>query len=364
MNRLLFDKAARVASRKADALLGRFLPLAPTLDAMSLRPFELHLELTNLCNANCIFCPYQFQERDVSFMPDEVFYKAVGDYAAIGGGSVGLTPIVGDPLIDREFLARVKYLRSLPSIDRIWVTTNAILLDKHGVADVLNSGLSSITISTSGFDRESYERVYRSKSYSRMLKNVRELLALNSEKEDPLTIVIGLRSDRPLEDILKDEDFREIQSYNPLIDFTWAYTSAGDRIKRESLPASMKLRSVSIRQKNEPCVQVYNGPIVLPDGTLLLCSCVAAMDATTDLGIGNILENDLLSIWRSPRVKELRASFGSPALNETCKKCDMYRNLELYRTSEGRKRAQLNRARNEGRLVKRSDAPKGPFSGG
>ncbi len=41
-----------------------------TLDAMALRPFELHLELTNLCNANCIFCPYQYQERATGFMSD------------------------------------------------------------------------------------------------------------------------------------------------------------------------------------------------------------------------------------------------------------------------------------------------------
>ena len=40
-----------------------------------LRPFELHLELTNLCNANCIFCPYQFQERPTGFMSDEVFER-------------------------------------------------------------------------------------------------------------------------------------------------------------------------------------------------------------------------------------------------------------------------------------------------
>jgi len=108
---------------------------------MESRPFELHLELTNLCNANCVFCPYQFQTREVQFMSDEVFYKAVQDYVSIGGGSVGLTPIVGDALIDPKFLDRARYLRSLPQVDRIWLTTNCILLDRFGIEPVLQSGI-------------------------------------------------------------------------------------------------------------------------------------------------------------------------------------------------------------------------------
>lgn len=69
--------------------------------------------------------------------------KAVHDFAAIQGGSVGLTPIVGDALIDPKFLERVRYLGSLPQIDRIVLTTNAILLDKFGIDAILDSGIDS-----------------------------------------------------------------------------------------------------------------------------------------------------------------------------------------------------------------------------
>src|SRR6266705_1178700 len=129
MNRVFLGKVQRAFLRKAEAFVGRLYPIQETLTAMEMRPFELHLELTNLCNADCVFCPYQFQTRETQFMPDEVFHKAVDDYVSSGGGSMGLTPIVGDALIDPKFVARVNYLRSRPTIDRIWLTTNAILLD-------------------------------------------------------------------------------------------------------------------------------------------------------------------------------------------------------------------------------------------
>src|SRR5260370_9528104 len=115
-NTVFFDKARRVVSRKADSIVGRLYPIQRTLTAMALRPYELHLELTNLCNANCIFCPYQFQERPTGFMSDQVFDKAVDDYVKINGGSVGLTPIVGDALIDPKFLGRAHHLLGLPEI--------------------------------------------------------------------------------------------------------------------------------------------------------------------------------------------------------------------------------------------------------
>jgi radical SAM protein with 4Fe4S-binding SPASM domain len=362
VNRLLARKAVRVARRKADALIGRLYPLQKTLDAMALRPFELHLELTNLCNANCVFCPYQFQMRKVEFMTDEVFHKAVGDYVSSGGGSVGLTPIVGDALIDPKFLERVRYLRSQPQVDRIWLTTNCILLDRFGVDAVLQSGITALNVSTAGFDAEMYERVYRNSSYQRMRRNVLELVERNAALGSPVVIAIALRPDRPMTEVLADPDFQPILAHKPLLDFTWSFTSANGRITREILPASMKLRVVTSRP--EACASVYNGPIVLPDGVVMGCSCVAAMDAVKDLAIGDIRQSSLSEIWGDARMRELRESFKTGGLNSTCAGCDMYRDLEFYRTGEGRERAKLNRARAAGLVVKAQPAPNRPFSGG
>ena len=362
MNRIFVNKLYRMLKRKVDVFFGYLFSLDKTLDIMSARPYELHLELTNLCNAKCIFCPYQFQKRKVDFMPDDIFYKAVKDFCDIGGGSVILTPIVGDALIDPKFLDRVKHLRSQYSIDRIELTTNGILLDKYGIEEILDSGITSIFISTAGFEEEMYKRVYQSSSYQRMKENVLKLVESNSKKKDPVHITIGLRSDRPLDEVLKDKDFQPILAYKPHIDFTWSFTSANGRITPEMLPTTMKLRSVGSRKK--PCVQLFNGPIILPDGTVMACDCVAAMDAVQDLGIGNIMESSLIDIWNSHRIKEIRASFGTNCLNKTCAGCDMYREPEIYRTFEGREKARLNKQRLAGKIVFRKDKPTEPFPGG
>lgn len=332
LNRLLAEKVARVVGRKADAFVGRLYPLQKTLDDMAARPYELHLELTNLCNANCVFCPYQFQQRKVEFMPDDTFRKAVGDYMETGGGSVGLTPIVGDALIDPKFLERVRYLRSQTQVDRIWLTTNCILLDRFGIDAILRSGSTALNVSTAGFDAQMYELVYRNASYQRMRRDVVDLVERNTQLGSPVSITIALRPDRPLEAVMADPDFQPILAHKPQLDYTWSFTAANGRITREILPSSMTLPVVTSRP--EACVNTYNGPIVLPDGSVMGCSCVAAMDATKDLAIGNIKQSSLGEIWSGAPIRQLRSSFGRPGLNRTCAGCDMYRDLEFYRTRE------------------------------
>ena len=266
-------------------------------------------------------------------------------------------------LIDPKFLTRVQHLGSLDEIDRIFLTTNAILLDKHGITEVLTSGLTSIMISTSGFEKESYKRIYRSPAYERMKENVTHLVEENARLGSPVHISICLRTDRPLADVMRDPDFQPILDHKPTVDFAWSYRSVGGRITREALPDEMQFRKVP--PKKETCGSLYNGAMVLVDGTVVACACIAAMDAVPDLKIGNVLENDLLEIYASELTRQLREQFRNPGtLNSTCANCDAYQDCELYRTKEGRIRAELNRKRAQGTVCKRTDKANVPFAGG
>jgi len=364
MNHLMIQKVKKALIRKFESLAGSMLfDLQKTIESMALRPFELNLELTNICNADCIFCCYQFQTRPETVMPDHIFYKSLQDYIHIAGGSVGLTPLVGDALVDPKFLDRVRYIRSLPEIDRIFVTTNGILLDKFGITEILTSGLTSIDISTSGFNKETYKRIYRSSMYERMKANVTALVTENAKLGFPVNLSIGLRTDRPISQVLEEPDFQPILKHKPHLDFIYFFSTANGRITPELISPTMKLRTS--RAKTESCANLYNGPIVSPNGDVLGCSCFDAMDAIPDLKIGNILEKSLLDIYAGQLMKQLRDQFKwGGILNRTCANCDSYQGLDLYRSREGRTRAGLNRERHTGRSVKRNDKAKGISSGG
>lgn len=334
MDRFRFERLRSAAWRELGHVLGRFRSLRPVLDAFESAPPQLGLEFTNLCNADCIFCPYQFQRRPHEFMADAVFEKAVADYVALGGGEVELTPIVGDPLIHPDFVARVRYLRSRPRLTRISTITNGILLDRHGIDAVLASGLTAIFISTAGFDEAMYRRIYRSTAYQRMRRNVLDLVRRNNLSGRPVQITICLRGDRPLARLLRDPDFRDILAERPTIRSNRSYSDAGGRIRPDTLPGTIRLRV--LRPHPEPCAYTYLGPSVLSDGTVVACNCLAAVDAPPELILGHILRDSLADVWRGRTLRALRDSFTTPGLNATCAACTMYQNLDALRARRGR----------------------------
>src|SRR5690349_13228570 len=91
-------------------------------------PRGLHVEGTNTCNAECVFCAYPQMERKKQVMSKELFERVVRDYVAMGGHHVSLTPIVGDPFVDRHLFERLDFLMALPEVRGIGFYTNAILM--------------------------------------------------------------------------------------------------------------------------------------------------------------------------------------------------------------------------------------------
>jgi radical SAM protein with 4Fe4S-binding SPASM domain len=344
VNRIVVARARKAVAQTVDILAGRLSRRDPLSD-YAVKPATLGLELSNLCNANCIFCPYQFQTRPTQIMGEDVFRKAVSEFVAIGGGDIDLTPIVGDALIDPDFLPRVKFLRSHPEIGRISLITNGILLDKHGISGILGSGINAVGISTAGFEAEMYQRVYRNTSYTRMRNNVLNLVRENNERGRPVEISIFLRPDRELDEVFADPDFKQILALNPEVGAQRLYSDAGGRIAHNSLPRTMPLRVLKPRTK--ACDQTYFGPVVLSDGTVLVCNCFASMDAQETLGLGNILQRSLIEMWQSEQLRRLRESFGTSALNATCARCTAYAPHTTLLTREHRKRAAASRRRFE-----------------
>ncbi|MFL6765955.1 MAG: radical SAM protein [Sphingomicrobium sp.] len=327
-------------------------------EIFEIRPFGLVLELTNLCNANCVFCPYSQQTRSHEQMSEFVFKKAVADFVAAGGGSVDLTPTVGDPLIHPDFVDWVHYLRSIPEIDRITVTTNAILLGRHGAQRVLDSGLSRINISLAGFDEDMYRRVYRSNSYRKVRDNIAELLALNSKRPEPVTIFLCLRPDRPAKEVLADPDLKPLLAYRPNLTFLSTFSRSGGLIS--SLPSGMDLAPVETRPKPAPCRFTFTGLTVQSSGDVQICPCESSVNAPA-LVIGNIHRQSLQEIWHCEKLRALRASFTDGTLNPNCSKCDSYYQPPGFHLPRMREMAKASRRRYAGEIVRHLEPVRGEW---
>jgi radical SAM protein with 4Fe4S-binding SPASM domain len=259
-------------------------------------------------------------------MSDEMYKKIIDDYNIMGGGNLGLVPVVGDPLLDPMILSRIHYARQFPNIKNISIITNCINLHGVGIKNLLTSGLNSISISTSGFDLEIHEKIYRSKKAETMKRNLIELFAINKELGNPCEITIGLRTYQSFKEVMSNAEFNEIAKLSNEISINYYFEDWSGMIRSTDLPKGMKLRpfSLLILRRKTPCCGLYGDLAILSEGTVAMCGC-HELEGDSDLVLGNIMDSSLVDLYKSEQAKMIRKDWlNGSRIPETCRNCRNY----------------------------------------
>lgn len=287
---------------------------------------SLSIETTNICNANCVFCAYQYQSRPQGVMEMALYHRLIDQYAEVGGGDLNLTPTVGEPLADSHIIARIRYARSKPQIRGIGMYSNLISLERFGAEALVESGLSSLTVSTSGLDEDMYRRVYRSKEYPRMLRNLKAFARANAAAGSPVDLFVDMRADRPAAEVFAFPDYKDIADLigKHRLGLKLRYDNWGGKITGDQLSGNMKLRQTVniLRPRVSPCSELYSGPMVYWDGRIGACGC-RDVDAR-ELIIGDANSSDIAAVWLGPEIRALRSEFLTPKIRSICKSCTHY----------------------------------------
>jgi len=304
-------------------------------------PETLFLETTNVCNADCVFCAYQYQDKFRSgkgVMSDEIFEKALRDYTALAPDpaerQINFTPLVGDPLVDPKIIQRVARCKAIGA--DVTFFTNGILLNRIDIKALLATQMDRIFISTAPFDRERHERLYRTHGkYDDLLAGVKKLLDARNQANAPTRVNIMFRSDIPLREIVELPDFkqgilpklREHEVEN-LYAQVLGFDSWGGQIQPSDLPPGMGMAQAP-RLKRRPCLWTFN-LMVMYDGLVRACSCrfTGSEKVGTDgLLVGDLRQRTLGEIWKDEPIRALHRSFEQGMLREVCKSCTMYRSV-------------------------------------
>ena len=302
--------------------------------------------VTNICNAKCTFCAYPKvvanKTLQTGIMPFDVFKKAVDEWAAVGGQSLDLTPVVGDPLVDPGLLEKIDYAVNHAHIKDVVLTTNAILINKNDTYKrLIDLGIGGVFISTQGASREVYEKIYGVKHYDDAMSGIRNLMEYNRSKGEPARIVVRFRNHEKPSQIIRSPDFKKnIQPYlseRVRINFTVDYDNWGGTIQPGDLSGSMRLRKLPPPLK-VPCKNLFNFA-VRHDGKVRLCACRLTRSDLDDLVVGNILEKSIAEISKSDQAWNVIKGFYAGKRPETCLECTFYQPIDrpwLERRASGK----------------------------
>lgn len=138
-------------------------------------PVFIYIEPTNICNAKCIYCAYQFYDAKKGNMTIETLDKVLKESKSIGIDSINLTPFAGEILVDKNIMDKIKLIKDY-KFNRVITYTNLLSLHKINIKEFLSSGLTELHISSGPLEKDLYEKIFHVKKYNRFLDNLKTLL--------------------------------------------------------------------------------------------------------------------------------------------------------------------------------------------
>lgn len=270
-------------------------------------PFRMWIDLTTVCNLRCPICPQSVRPLVPAYM-DFNLYKKIIDEIKEYVFDINLA-VIGESLLHPRLSEMIAYAQRNRVITRLH--TNATILSEELGKKIIGSGLSFISFSVDGFDKESYEKVRVGARYETVVANIRRFLELKKHLKSrlPYVVIKTIVNPDQLDTTLQDQFQRQFKGLrvnrfrlNPMHNF-------GGKITNVQFAMGRRI----------PCYIAWFGLTVLADGRIVPC----CMDFWGDYVLGDVKKDTLYGCWNSEKMVALRQKLIQREADELalCKGC-------------------------------------------
>ncbi len=276
------------------------------------KPYCLRIENTNFCNSRCFLCPHPSMKRKKGVMDRKLYAKIVDEAQGLGIDYINLHNF-GEPLLDRDFVWRVRYAKE-KGIRRVGTNTNGQLLNHLLAEKLINSGLDEIYISLDAATSDTYRKMRVGLDFKRVKNNVIWLSKIKKKLKvsHPRIIVDFLESDLNF-----GERKKFINDWKKVVDgvcISRIHDWAG---KKTGLISEKSANYVS--QSQIPCRLPFTELVVGWDGRAFLC----CLDVEGEVVVGDAKKESLKGIWQGKYLEVIRRKQLALAIDKLklCTKC-------------------------------------------
>lgn len=290
-------------------ILAFFIPI------MKKRFKKIYVEITNVCNLSCGFCPKTTRVKE--FMSLELFTRVIEESKDLCDEIT--MHVMGEPLLHKEFKRFVELCEEKEI--RINLTTNATLIDKH-FDTLLNKTIRRVNFSFQDFKSNNLNE-------NEVLKNIFKFTKLANGKREDMIIIYRLwnldnENNNDNEKIIKkiEEEF-DCNILNQ--DFKISEKVVGQTYIHYDYEFVWPSESKENRV-NGYCHGLSTHIAILVDGSVIPC----CLDNEGKINLGNIKENSLSEILESKKAKDMYTGFkGRKLVDELCKQCSYIKRFDL-----------------------------------
>ena len=286
-----------------------------------------HIEISNICNVQCSFCPVVSRPKTV-LLPDRFEY-ILSQVAPIAEDVC--LHLLGEPLAHPDFEDLIKLCEKYKV--QVQLTTNALLIEKYHETLINSTALRQINFSLQVFkdnfpERDPFPYLQSIFMFSRDAMERNENIYINyrlwdtgtNDNEDYLTMIEKEFS----VSIKRAVDVAGIKSKNVTGKLYLHFDS------RFEWPSPLFPK----RSDQGKCYGLVNHFGIHADGTVVPC----CLDKDAVIDLGNVFEESLESILNSTRANSIRDGFNNGRLVEDlCQRCTFIKRFDKNKL----KRAQL-----------------------
>lgn len=268
-------------------------------------PLVVYIEPTNLCNFKCAFCPTSDSEllqkvgRPSGFMDMDLFYSIIDQLAALGK-KINLVNLYkdGEPLVHKNFVKMVEYVKKSGITDKIWTKTNGALLNPQLNQQLIDAGLTWIGISIEATSSEGYRKIADVDiDYDSLMSNIKDL----HERSKDCEIYVKIADSG----LPEDEIEKFYHDFKPICDscaveklMGWSYSNIKD-FTMGTNPDTYDGLDFSYK---EVCPYPFYVMAINFNGTVSLCG----NDWSHNTVVGDLNNESLVDIWSGKRLYNFR----------------------------------------------------------
>lgn len=265
---------------------------------MSATLMQLHIELTNRCNLNCIMCYRREMKVPKGEMDLSLFMKIVNQISCIDSIDKVFLHWRGEPTCCTYLNDAVEIL--CKKNIKVILFTNGILFDKTIAKRLIMAGIHSIFFSVEAITPETYAQIRGSEQFNCLLENITNSIAVRNE--------IGAKTHIKISTIIFENNMSQIASFDDywknIVDDIEYHIDTRD----SSLLSSAK----------EQCLWPYHGLFISWNGIVSAC----CMDVNIAYPIGDLNKESIMDVFCGSAVNRLRSSLINRQPIGKCKTCN------------------------------------------
>lgn len=282
-------------------------------------PLEVNVEVTNVCNFKCTFCPQSdptfFAQRDRTYLDPDSARKILQSVRKFGytRSTIHWT-LNGEPFMNKRFDEISEVGKELGFTNQYFATNTALF--SHKWATRLPKDVDFTMSVDYCADREYFEKVRgQAGSWESIKRNIEEIL-----KDDDLSRikfnVSDISSFSVIDPAMLEASFERLTQLFP--------PSSRIKFMRKTFHNAkgfVEELSKGGASKYHLCPYPWSSLNIASNGDVVICD----RDLEHDSIMGNVFEEPLDAIWNGEKfvVARLNLAKGHPEKNRACKDCDM-----------------------------------------